>query len=295
MAQPEPRAIASATGGCPPQNGEGPEAAARDFYRRAIGTLDAAGLPFLVGGAYALERYTGIARHTKDLDIFVRPRDFEQVLDALAASGCQTEVTYRHWLGKAYCGEDFVDVIFSSGNAISNVDDQWFAHGVDGEVFGLPVSLCPAEEMIWSKAFIMERERFDGADIAHILRSRADDLDWDRLLGRFGSHWRVLLSHLVLFGFVYPHDRARIPARVMQTLIRRLRREMEETPPAERICQGTLLSRAQYVVDVECAGHQDARLAPIGNMTADETAVWTGDVETTGLPYASKEAEPPAA
>ncbi len=58
--------------------------------------------------------------------------------------------------------------------------------------------------MIWSKAFIMERERYDGADIAHLILACGRDLDWRRLLGRFGRRWRVLLSHLVLFGFVYP-------------------------------------------------------------------------------------------
>ena len=29
-------------------------------------------MPFLVGGAYAFARYTGIERHTKDFDVFVR-------------------------------------------------------------------------------------------------------------------------------------------------------------------------------------------------------------------------------
>ena len=77
--------------------------------------------------------------------------------------------------------------------------------------------------MIWQKALIMERERFDGADVAHVLRARADRLDWDRLLDRFAEHWPVLLSHLILFGYIYPEERAKIPARVMRTLLRRAR------------------------------------------------------------------------
>src|SRR3954467_348211 len=39
----------------------------RDFYCYALGTMKESGIPFLVGGAYALARYTGIERHTKDL------------------------------------------------------------------------------------------------------------------------------------------------------------------------------------------------------------------------------------
>ena len=41
-------------------------AATREFYLRAMRLLDEAGIEFLVGGAYAFERYTGIARHTKE-------------------------------------------------------------------------------------------------------------------------------------------------------------------------------------------------------------------------------------
>ena len=50
----------------------------------------------------------------------------------------------------------------------------------------------------------MERERYDGADVAHIILAYGDRMDWRRLIDRFGRYWRVLLSHLVLYGFIYP-------------------------------------------------------------------------------------------
>ena len=62
------------------------------------------------------------------------------------------------------------------------------AHGVPSVVLEVPVHLAAAEEMIWSKAFVMERERYDGADILHILRKSAREVDWVRLLRRFGPH-----------------------------------------------------------------------------------------------------------
>ena len=79
-------------------------------------------------------------------------------------------MAFHHWLAKAHHGDKFIDVIFNSGNGVAEVDDEWFAHAVDEEVLGAPVKLVPAEEMIWSKAMIMERERYDGADVAHLLR-----------------------------------------------------------------------------------------------------------------------------
>ena len=263
--------------------GIGLDPVSREFYRRVMGRLSASGIPFLVGGAYAFERYTGIARHTKDFDLFVHPRDVDRALETLAADHCTTDVPFPHWLAKAQCGEDVVDLIYSSGNGVALVDDDWFRHSVEDEVLDVAVRLIPAEEMIWSKAFIMERERYDGADVAHILRARADRLDWPRLLHRFDVHWRVLFQHLVVFGFIYPCERARVPAAVVRELMGRLDRELTR-PAADRVCQGTLISRAQYLVDVQHWGYSDPRLAPQGNMTSEERERWTAGIADDGPP-----------
>lgn len=251
----------------------------RDFYRDCMAALRRAAVPFLVGGAYALERYTGIARHTKDFDLFVRPTDAAPALAALSAAGYETELTFPHWLGKAFHDGDFVDLIFSSGNAAAPVDEAWFIHAVDGDVLGEPVRLCPAEEMIWQKAFIQERERFDGADVAHLIRARGELLDWPRLLRRFGPHWRVLMAHLVLYGFIYPHERHRVPEWVMNELLLRLQGELGAAAPEGLLCQGTLLSRGQYLIDLERWGYEDARAEPHGRMRPEDIDLWTRAID----------------
>ena len=255
------------------QIGLEPETA--DFYCRSIRALLDAGVRFLVGGAYAFARYTGIERHTKDFDIFVRPTDRERVLEVLTGSGCDVQVTYPHWLAKAYCGDDFVDVIYSSGNGVAEVDDGWFAHATDDEVLGLPVQLCPAEEIIWSKSYVMERERYDGADVNHLLRACGTDLDWRRLIDRFGRHWRILLSQLVLFQFCYPGEHTAVPRWVMQELLGRVHAEIDTPPPARRVCYGTLISREQYLIDIERWGYTDARLLSDSSMTPEDAANWS--------------------
>jgi hypothetical protein len=133
--------------------------------------------------------------------------------------------------------------------------------------------------MIWSKAFVMERERYDGADVAHILRACHAGLDWRRLVQRFGRNWRVLLSHLALFGFVYPDERASVPWELMSVLCRRLEDESRRPPPAEGVCQGTLLSRAQYLTDVSEWGYTDGRLGPHASMTEEDVARWTAAID----------------
>jgi hypothetical protein len=243
-------------------------------HRRSVAALHRADIPFLIGGAYVVQVYAGVSRSTKDFDLYVRPHHVKAALAALARAEYKTELIFPHWLAKAKHRGDVVDLIFRAGNGLCEVDDSWFNRARDDELLGVPVKLCAPEETIWMKAYIMERERFDGADIAHILRCCAAELDWWHLVRRFGSDWRVLLSHLILFGYIYPGERKRIPLPIMEELIARLRNEAK-TPGSERLCRGTLLSRQQYLVDVQDWGFRDARLEERVQMNAKDIAAWT--------------------
>src|SRR5712671_1518522 len=218
------------------------EVSANEFHRRSVAALHAAEVPFLIGGAYMVEVCGGVSRSTKDFDLYVRPNHVKAALRALARAGYKTELTFPHWLAKATYGKDVLDLIFRAGNGLCEVDDSWFERARHDELLGMPVKLCAPEEMIWMKAYIMERERFDGADIAHILRCWVAEMDWPHLVRRFGPDWRVLLSHLILFGYIYPGERAHIPAAITEDLIARLRSESTAAAP-DRVCRGTLLSR----------------------------------------------------
>src|SRR6266699_1060416 len=244
------------------------------FHRRSMIALQDANIPFLIGGAYVVEVYGGISRRSKDFDLYVRPNHIDRAMDALARAGYKTKKTFPHWLAKAGRGRDYIDLIFRAGNGLCEVDDSWFERARDDELEGLHVKLCAPEEMIWMKAYIMERERFDGADIAHILQRCAEKLDWPHLIHRFGPDWRVLLSHLVLFGYIYPGERDKIPAAIMDDLIARLQSE-KRTARADRVCRGTLLSRKQYLLDIRERGFRDARLQARVHMNTKDIAHWT--------------------
>lgn len=251
------------------------ETPSREFYREAMESLARANVPFLVGGAFAFVHQAGIDRSTKDLDIFVRPSDVQRLLRASAEAGYEADLFYSHWLAKIRSPTGFVDVIFSSGNGLAVVDDQWFEHASEREVLGVRVLVAPPEESLWSKAFVMERERYDGADVAHIILAHGERLDWGRLIDRFGDHWRVLLAHLVLFGFIYPSQRSRVPAAVLDELVQRLATETRSPDAEDPVCHGTLLSWSQYLGDVLGGNFRDARIRPYGNLTPDEVARWT--------------------
>ncbi len=245
-----------------------------EFYRRSMQVLQNANIPFLIAGAGAVRFYTGVSRQTKDFDLHLRPHHIDGALDAFAHAGYKTEKTFPHWLAKAKRGRNCVDLIFRAGNGLCEVDDSWFERAQDEDVLGVTVKLSAPEDMLWMKAYIMERERYDGADVAHILESCAEKLNWPHLLRRFGPDWRLLLSHLVLFGYIYPSERGRVPVAIMDALISRLRNE-NSVSGSDRLCRGTLLSREQYLWDVKERGFRDARLEKRAHMNEGDIAHWT--------------------
>lgn len=226
---------------------------------RAIEILQNEDVPFVVGGAYAYAQYTGVYRDTKDLDLFPRKRDAPRALDILAKDGWRTERTDEVWLYKAFKGEYFVDFIFSSGNGVAVVDDEWFTNATWGTVFGHECMIAPAEEVIWSKSFVNERERYDGADVNHLIRALGPKLDWNRLLRRFDRYWEVLFSHVMMFRFAYPSDRTAIPDWVMAHFLERTLETMHEGDMDGKLCRGPLISRVNYRLDVDHWGYADGR------------------------------------
>jgi hypothetical protein len=250
------------------------------FYRRTLHVLSDAHVPFLVGGSHAYLQFTGIVRNTKDFDLFLRRSDLDRALDALRDAGYRTEIAFPHWLAKAYESQDHVDLVFNSGNGICRVDDAWFTHALEADVLGMPVKIAPVEEFLWQKAFVMERERFDGADVMHLMRHCAEMIDWDRLLARFDRYWPLLLTYMSMFSFVYPSEKHRIPPGVFGDLLERLNGDvMAGQNGADRVCQGTLVSRGQYMIDIGQYGFADARLAPRGNMSPEDAIYWTWAIE----------------
>jgi hypothetical protein len=55
--------------------------------------------------------------------------------------------------------------------------------------------------------------------------------------------------------------------------------ELEVPTRNAKVCQGTLLSRAQYLVDTDEWGYEDARLEPRGGMSADQIETWTAAID----------------
>jgi hypothetical protein len=139
------------------------------------------------------------------------------------------------------------------------VSDQWFEHAPRVDMLGVPVRVIAPTELIWSKAFVQLRHRYDGADIVHVILKQHDRIEWRRLLGYMDLHWEVLLVHLLNFRWAYPSERERVPRWLMDELIGRLQRQLELPAPRVKICRGRMFSEIDYAAAVKEWGFADVR------------------------------------
>lgn len=212
--------------------------------------LNRAGVPYVISGAFALQKHTGIWRNTKDLDLFLPPQAVPEALRHLQEQGFETEVRDPVWLAKAHRNGYFVDLITGMSNAIITVDQSWIDRSSETVVLGVPTRVLAPEELIASKLFVAFRERFDGADIAHIIYGTKGRLDWQRLLQLVGEHWELVLWELVLFRYVYPAKQDFVPREVWDELLSRLRRGLN-SPAAKSPFRGSLIDEKMFAIDVK--------------------------------------------
>ncbi|MGQ9369099.1 nucleotidyltransferase family protein [Azospirillum sp. ST 5-10] len=232
-----------------------PEAEA--FYAESLRLLRESGIPFLLGGTYAVCAYTGISRPTKDIDVFCKAGDFPRILSYFQDRGYGTEIEDERWLGKVLQGDLFFDVIFNSAVATNPVSDRWFKESHTARVFGHEVQVTPPTELIYSKAFVQIRHKYDGADVAHLILRCHDAIDWKRLLSYMEQYWEVLLMHVLNFRFIYPSERDLIPPWLLDELLLRVQERARLPAPQTRICRGRLFSREDYLIDVTEWGFAD--------------------------------------
>jgi hypothetical protein len=222
----------------------------RAMFVEVLSLFNAKSIPFAVSGAFALHQHTGIWRDTKDLDLFLAPEDVPCALNALDSGGFETEVCDQVWLCKARRKDFFVDIITGMSNAVIAVQRDWIDRANEAAVLGVPVKVLAAEELIASKLFVARRERFDGADIVHVIHGTAGKLDWTRVLHLLGEHWMVLLWTLMLYQYVYPAHSEFVPRVLWNDLLSRLSDELDHPDP-RAVFRGSLIDDKMFAIDAK--------------------------------------------
>jgi len=225
-------------------------------FREVLTLLESQKLPYAVAGAFALRQHTGICRFTKDLDVFLSSKDISIALGLLQKKGFSCEIPDPVWLAKARREAYFVDLIAGMSNGVITVDSSWIERSLPATIVGIKTRVLAPEELIASKLFVSRRERFDGADIAHVIYASRGTLEWPRILDLAGEHWELVLWNLVLFRYVYPARSEYIPRSVWESLLTRFADQVRSPEPHAKF-RGSLIDPRMFAIDVEEWGMDD--------------------------------------
>ena len=162
-----------------------------------VAVLGEAGVPFLLMGGLATSAL-GRGRRVTDIDVFVRDRDVQPTLTALAAAGFETLVVSPHWLAKAIKDGVLVDVISRSTHDIS-FTDEIDDHAVEVQIEGRRLRSVSPEDLIVMKAVATDEDTSRYWYDALSLLGR-EDLDWSYLASRARKHGARRVLSLLFFA-----------------------------------------------------------------------------------------------
>jgi hypothetical protein len=134
-------------------------------------------------------------------------------------------------------------------NGVIVVEDSWIERASPAVVHGVKTRVLAPEELVASKIFVAKRERFDGADIAHVIYGTPRTFDWQRELQLVGDHWEMLLWSLLLFRYVYPAQTHYVPAAIWSELLRRFENQLAN-PHSNAAFRGSLVDERMFAIDI---------------------------------------------
>jgi hypothetical protein len=186
------------------------------LFRPVLIAAIAEGIPFALGGGLAWSAYTGRKRSTKDMDLFVLPGDRQHLIALLDRAGFvdyYDQLSYdRKWIYRGWQDGAILDVIWQMANYRALVDNRWVMGGPAIELYDQLVRLLPPEELLWSKLYVLQRDRCDWPDVWNLANAVGPELDWQHLLERIGDDVPVLGGMLSIFGWLCPLRARELPA-----------------------------------------------------------------------------------
>lgn len=191
-------------------------------YSRVIREVHSAGIRFAFGGAFATAVYTDHLRNTKDFDFYILPGDRDRMEQALTRAGLHDHferLSYdRRWIYRASQDDVIVDAIWQMANYRAQVDERWLARGPEIVIRGEALRAIPIEELIWSKLYVLQRERCDWIDVLKLIDAQSASIDWDHLLDRLADDAPLLAGALEVYSWLAPDRAGQIEQRLWERL-----------------------------------------------------------------------------
>jgi hypothetical protein len=157
----------------------------RTALKRSASALKADGVPFALGGGYALW-VAGGPEPSHDVDLVVAEADVEMAANSLAAAGLRIERPPEDWLFKAYCDENdsteaadepaLVDVLHRLGGI--PVTQSLLDTAREHEVLGIRIPVLPATPIMIAKLQSLTEHYCDFGALLPVVRAVREQLDW---------------------------------------------------------------------------------------------------------------------
>jgi hypothetical protein len=203
----------------------------RALYEQVVSEARARGVGVAFGGAFAAAVYKGRWRDTKDMDLYVLPEDREEMIEVLTVCGMRDYYDLlpydRRWIYRGFMDGVIVDIIWAMANQRTTVDARWLTAGPQVHFGGELVRVVPPEELLWSKLYVMQRDRCDWPDILNLLHALGPALDWRHLMDRVGEDAPLLKGVLAVFQWLSPDRAVELPKWIWPALERASQRSMQ--------------------------------------------------------------------
>jgi Nucleotidyl transferase of unknown function (DUF2204) len=160
----------------------------RTALKRSASALKADGVPFALGGGYALW-VAGGPEPSHDVDLVVAETDVELAANSLAAAGLRVERPPEDWLFKAYCDPNgstepaeepaLVDVLHRLGGV--PVEQSLLETAQEFEVLGVRIPVLPLTPIMIAKLKSLSEHYCDFAPLLLSVRAVREQLDWTEI------------------------------------------------------------------------------------------------------------------
>lgn len=184
-------------------------------YRDVVKAAEEKKILYAVGGGPAYSEYSKRHRWTKDLDFFIKATDVNAMKEIMAELGFvdyfDQEEYDRSWIYRGFKDGVILDIIWTMPNHRMVVDDLWLTRGITVKLWDMRLRLLSPEELLWSKIYVMQRDRTDWPDLLNLVHTCADKLDWKHLCNRLGEDVLLLGALLFVYKWMCPGGARRLP------------------------------------------------------------------------------------
>ncbi|HSU33407.1 MAG TPA: hypothetical protein VLJ11_19420 [Bryobacteraceae bacterium] len=178
-------------------------------------------IPFAIGGGMAAMAYAGQLRDTRDIDFYIQRQNRQAMIEVILDAGLldyYDRAPYdRNWIFRGIQDDLIVDVIWAMANQRAQVDPEWL-NGPLVSVDGLTFRLLRPEETLWTKLYVLQRDRCDWPDAINMLYSIGAELDWAYLFSRTAEDTPLMAALVRAFRWICPDRYEELPSAILERL-----------------------------------------------------------------------------